>query len=93
MGQVNSAQVNIIVAAAAKYTTRCKCRNKSNDYSTCKFSFLNGSGSYDPDGTITAYNWVTVSGPGSITINNSNTATPSVMGLQARSLYFPTYGY
>ncbi len=44
--------------------------------------FLNGSGSFDPDGTIAIYNWVTVSGPGSITINNSNTATPSVIGLQ-----------
>ena len=45
-------------------------------------AILNGSASYDPDGTITAYSWTTISGPGSVTINNSNTATPSVIGLQ-----------
>ncbi len=42
---------------------------------------LNGSGSYDPDGSITGYGWVRVSGPGSATIVNSNAATPTVTGL------------
>jgi hypothetical protein len=44
---------------------------------------LNGSNSYDPDGTITGYGWVRVSGPGSATIINSNAATPTVTGLVA----------
>ncbi len=42
---------------------------------------LDGSGSDDPDGSITAYSWTLVSGPGSVTINNSNSANASVAGL------------
>ena len=43
---------------------------------------LDGSGSTDPDGTIKTYSWVTLSGPGSVTILNSNTAKPTASGLQ-----------
>ena len=39
---------------------------------------LDGTGSYDPDGDIESYLWVRVKGPGSVTIGNSNTATPTV---------------
>ncbi|HVY74662.1 MAG TPA: PKD domain-containing protein, partial [Puia sp.] len=49
---------------------------------------LDGTDSYDPDGTIASYGWVKVSGPGSITIGNSNTATPTVYGLQTGSYVF-----
>ncbi len=49
---------------------------------------LDGSGSYDPDGSLSSYSWAKVSGPGTITISNSNTATPSVIGLQAGSYVF-----
>jgi hypothetical protein len=42
---------------------------------------LDGSGSYDPDGILSAYTWVLISGPGAVTINNSNTSNPSVTGL------------
>ncbi len=42
---------------------------------------LNGTASYDPDGSIAAFSWNKISGPGAITIVNSNTATPSVIGL------------
>ena len=44
---------------------------------------LNGSASYDPDGTIASYSWTEVSGPSTASITNVNTATPSVNGLQA----------
>ncbi len=44
---------------------------------------LNGSGSNDPDGSIVSYDWVKISGPGSITITNSTTAFPAVVGVQA----------
>src|SRR5574343_870501 len=44
---------------------------------------LNGSASYDPDGSIAQYNWTRISGPGAVTITNSTTATPGVVGLQA----------
>ena len=49
---------------------------------------LDGSASTDPDGTISAYSWVKISGPGAITISNSNTATPSVTGLQPGTYVF-----
>ena len=41
---------------------------------------LDGSASYDPDGIIVSYSWVKVSGPGGLTIANSTTATPRVVG-------------
>jgi hypothetical protein len=44
-------------------------------------TLLDGSGSYDADGTIASYSWNKISGAGAITIVNSNTATPSVIGL------------
>jgi alpha-tubulin suppressor-like RCC1 family protein len=43
---------------------------------------LNGSKSYDPDGTITSYQWSEFSGGSGVTVSNSNTATPTVLGLQ-----------
>ncbi len=43
---------------------------------------LNGTGSYDVDGTIVSYSWVQLSGAGGVTITNENSATPTVDGLQ-----------
>ena len=43
---------------------------------------LNGSASSDPDGTIVGFNWIKISGAGAITIVNSTTATPNVVGVQ-----------
>jgi hypothetical protein len=42
---------------------------------------LDGSASYDPDGTINGFNWSMISGPSSATIDNSNVADPTVNGL------------
>jgi len=42
---------------------------------------LDGSASHDADGTIASYSWNKIGGTGAITIVNSNTATPSVIGL------------
>jgi len=44
---------------------------------------LDGSKSYDPDGTIASYSWNKISGPGAITILYSNTAKPTVVGFKA----------
>ena len=50
---------------------------------------LNGSKSYDPDGSIVTYSWYKISGPNSsVAIVNSNTATPSVIGLVAGTYVF-----
>jgi hypothetical protein len=42
---------------------------------------LDGTASYDPDGTIASYSWMQMSGPGGVTITNSNTASAGVSGL------------
>ncbi len=81
-GASSSALANIIVAPAPNIPPVANAGTNQTITAPANSVILNGSSSYDPDGTITAYNWVTVSGPGSITINNSNTATPSVVGLQ-----------
>jgi Secretion system C-terminal sorting domain/PKD domain len=44
---------------------------------------LDGTESSDPDGTIDSYAWTELSGPGAITIVNSNTATATAENLQA----------
>lgn len=51
-------------------------------------TILDGSGSYDPDGAIANYSWNKLSGPGSVTIVNSNTPRPSVLGLQVGQYVF-----
>lgn len=42
---------------------------------------LDGSGSYDPDGTIKSYYWTKITGPASYAISNSTLASPTVSGL------------
>jgi len=42
---------------------------------------LNGSGSYDPDGSIATYYWTKISGPSQYSISNSTIASPTVSNL------------
>ena len=42
---------------------------------------LNGTGSSDPDGTISLYAWTKISGPTSYSLGNANAATTSLNGL------------
>ncbi len=49
---------------------------------------LNGSASYDPDGTIVSYSWVLVSGLGSVIISNSNQVIAGISGLTPGSYTF-----
>src|SRR5205823_631284 len=42
---------------------------------------VNGTGSYDPDGTITSYKWSKISGPSQYRIINPDSAKASVIGL------------
>ncbi len=82
-GATNSAQVDIIVVAAANESPIANAGvNQTITLPTNTVS-LDGSKSYDPDGTIKAYSWSKVSGAGAVTITNSNTAKPTVTGLQA----------
>ncbi len=42
---------------------------------------LDGSASFDPDGTIKDYSWVMISGPGPVTMENANSSNPTVNDL------------
>jgi len=48
---------------------------------------LNGTKSYDPDGSIVSYNWFMSSGASGVTIVNANTATPTVVGMPSAGRY------
>ncbi len=49
---------------------------------------LDGSASYDPDGSITKYQWIQVSGRGGVTITNTGAVKPTVYGLSSGSYVF-----
>ncbi len=80
-GASASSQVKVIVAPGVNQPPVANAGNNQSITSPSNSVTLNGSASGDPDGNIVSYNWVTVSGPGSATISNSNTATPTVAGL------------
>jgi hypothetical protein len=87
-GASSSAQVKIILTAAANVPPVANAGPNQSITSPASSVILNGSASMDTDGTLVSYSWVTISGPGSITINNSNTATPSAVGLQTGGYVF-----
>lgn len=49
---------------------------------------LNGTASYDPDGTISSYGWRRISGPGSYAISSPGVASPQVSNLLEGVSYF-----
>jgi Secretion system C-terminal sorting domain/PKD domain len=49
---------------------------------------LDGSGSYDTDGTIVSYSWVQLSGDGGVTIVGSSQVQPEIYGLTAGTYVF-----
>ncbi|MBS1598792.1 MAG: tandem-95 repeat protein [Bacteroidetes bacterium] len=44
---------------------------------------LNGTASYDPDGSIASYSWAQISGPSTATLQSATTGTPSARNLVA----------
>ncbi|MDP4129607.1 MAG: PKD domain-containing protein, partial [Bacteroidota bacterium] len=87
-GASATAQVKIIVAAAPNQLPYANAGSNQTITAPASTVNLDGSASYDPDGSITVYSWAMASGPGSTTISNSNTATPSVIGLQPGTYVF-----
>ncbi|HZK65776.1 MAG TPA: PKD domain-containing protein, partial [Puia sp.] len=87
-GASSTAQVKIRVADVPNQSPTANAGVDQTITAPANTVNLDGSGSYDPDGSISSYSWAKVSGPGTITISNSNTATPSVIGLQAGSYVF-----
>ena len=87
-GASSSAQVKIRVSSAANVAPVANAGSNQSITAPASTVSLNGTASADSDGSIASYSWVTVSGPGSVTINNSNTATPTVVGLQTGAYVF-----
>jgi hypothetical protein len=83
--------VLVTVNAAPLPVNRAPIANAGTDFTAVvpgATIHLDGTASMDPDGTITGYSWVKISGPGAITIVNSTTATPSLAGLQVGEYIF-----
>ncbi|HVM87014.1 MAG TPA: PKD domain-containing protein [Puia sp.] len=87
-GSSSSAQVKITVLAALNQPPVANAGSNQTVTLPVNTVTLDGSNSYDPDGTIASYNWIKASGTGAVTITNSNTAKPTVSGLQTGSYVF-----
>jgi ribosomal protein L14 len=87
-GAVAYAQVKITVVAPPNVSPIANAGPDQTITAPSSSVNLDGSSSYDPDGSISSYSWVLFSGAGSVTINNSNTANPSVIGLNPGQFVF-----
>jgi hypothetical protein len=75
------AQVKVTVVAAPNVLPIANAGVDQTITAPASTVSLDGSASYDPDGTIKSYTWVLISGNGSVTISNGNTVNPSASGL------------
>ncbi len=71
-------QVTVVVNAAANQAPVANAGTNINVAAPIATVVLDGSKSYDPDGSITTYSWSKISGPSPLTVTNSNTAKPSL---------------
>jgi hypothetical protein len=81
----------IVTVAAAAPVNQAPVANAGTDLSVqlpTSSTNLNGSGSKDPDGTISKYAWSQASGPGTATFGNAGAATTAVNGLVQGSYTF-----
>jgi hypothetical protein len=83
-GAQGSDELKVTVRAAAPLPNQLPVANAGADISVtlpANTAALNGSRSSDPDGTISSYKWVMVSGPVSGDITNSTTVSPTLSDL------------
>jgi hypothetical protein len=73
--------VSIIVNAAPNQLPVANAGDDTTIAIPSSTSVLNGTGSYDPDGTITSYRWRQISGPTSTVLGNTNLSITSVSNL------------
>ena len=83
LGHTGTATVQVTVNAAAPTNVPPVANAGSDQTITLPTTTgtLNGSGSSDPDGTISTYAWSILSGPGGGTISNAAIASPSISSL------------
>ncbi|HEY0679693.1 MAG TPA: PKD domain-containing protein [Chitinophagaceae bacterium] len=90
-GATDDDTVIVQVTAAPPPPNQLPVARAGNDitiYLPSSSATLDGSASFDPDGSITAYMWNRISGPAGITIVNSTTATADVVGMAAGEYVF-----
>ncbi len=87
-GAKSTAQVKVTVVAAPNVLPIANAGPDQTITEPASTVSFDGSGSYDPDGSIKTYTWVLISGGGSVTINNGNTVNPSASGLVAGTYIF-----
>jgi Secretion system C-terminal sorting domain/PKD domain len=83
-GAASSDTVQVIVNAAPPPPNQLPVANAGADISITlplNNTTLNGSASFDPDGTITNYRWTKISGPASSTIANPSNVTTTLSNL------------
>ncbi|HEY4147758.1 MAG TPA: PKD domain-containing protein, partial [Chitinophagaceae bacterium] len=87
-GLINSSNVTVTVNPAPNVSPVAIAGNDMTIYLPQNTVILDGSDSYDPDGSIASYSWNKVSGPGSLTILNPTTAKPTIIGLNTGVFVF-----
>ncbi len=82
-GDTGSDSVTITVKSAANQAPIANAGSSISLILPDDSTRLDGTKSYDPDGTIVTYKWTQISGPGTPTTNGTNTATLTLNGLVA----------
>lgn len=80
-GATSSSRVTITVKPAANNGPVAKAGADKTVTLPVVVVELDGSGSYDPDGTITQYSWKKISGPTEGSLVNANASKPTLVGL------------
>ena len=88
-GGVATDDISIIVnAQTTNQAPLSKAGTDINAFLPGNWAQLNGSGSSDPDGTISTYSWTKTSGPAQFTINNAGIVNPMLTNLVAGTYVF-----
>jgi hypothetical protein len=87
-GATSTAQVKISVTGATNQPPVANAGVSRSITLPVNSIVLDGSSSFDPDGSIVSYNWVMTGGPGTVTFTGANTVKPTVSGLQAGQYIF-----
>lgn len=73
-----TSNVTITVTSSAVSNLPPVTRAGNDLATTSSTTSLNGTGTYDPDGSISAYQWTKIAGPDLYTISNTNVASPNL---------------
>jgi len=90
-GATGTDDITITVNAGATQTNQPPVAKAGSDITIilpANSTNLNGSGSFDPDGSIGSYYWTKLSGPSQYSISNSTLASPTLSNLVSGTYQF-----